>query len=272
MYEFDRSTPVTVALRAHSGVVDVIAEDRVSIQVDVQPMSGGESGVEAAADTRVVLEDDTLLIQVPGSDYWSWRRTPKLRITVRVPAGSSLAGKTASAAVRAAGVYGTVTLDVASADIDLGEALGDVAVESASGDLTVRRVGGSLRAKTASGDLRTGDVTGDVSIETASGDIRTGAVGGSLRAGTASGDIEIGALHQGRADIHSASGDITVGVTAGSAVWMDLNTASGKSVTDLAAQGDVPPADNPVTLELRIRTASGDIRVRRAAPARKAAA
>ena len=269
MYEFDRSTPVTVVLRAHGGAVEIVAEERLTAQVDVQPMSAG--GTDAAQNTRVVLEDDTLLVQAPGAEAWSWRRSPKLRITVRVPLGSSVAGKTA-ADVRARGVFGDVRLESASGDVDLAEATGDVALEAASGDLTVGRVGGSLRAKSSSGDLHIGDVTHDVNAETASGNIRTGAIDGSARAYTASGDIEIGSLRQGKAEVRSASGDITVGVAAGSAVWMDVNTSSGKSITDLTARGDVPPSDTPAELELRIRTASGDIRIHRAPSARPAAA
>jgi DUF4097 and DUF4098 domain-containing protein YvlB len=272
MYEFDRSTPVTVVLRAHGGSVDITAEDRLTIEVDVQPMGGGDAAAEAAQRTRVELEDDTLVVEAPGGDYWSWRRTPKLRITLKVPAGSALAGKSAAADVRAAGLYSTVQLNVASADVSLEEALGDVSLESASGDLTVRKAGGSMRLKSASGDLRTGDVTGDVSAQTASGDIRLGVVGGSLLAGSASGDIEVGQLRQGQAQAKTASGDVKVGIAAGSQVWMDLNTASGKTVTDLTSQGDTPPTDRPVTLELQIRTASGDIRVHRATGGLKAVA
>ncbi len=271
MYEFDRSTPVTVVLRAQGGVVDITAEERSTIEVDVQPMSGGDAAHESVQQTRVELEDDTLVVQAPGGDYWTWRRTPKLRFTIKVPAGSALAGKSAAADVRAAGTYSTIQLNVASADVEVGEALGDVALEAASGDLTIRRVGGSMRIKSASGDLRVGDVTGDVSAETASGDIRLGALGGSLRAGSASGDIEVGQLRQGQTMIKSASGDVKVGIAAGSAVWMDLNTASGKSVTDLTAQGEAPPADGSVKLELQVRTASGDIRVHRATVAKAVA-
>ncbi|WP_433382509.1 DUF4097 family beta strand repeat-containing protein [Actinoplanes sp. CA-142083] len=271
MYEFDRSTPVTVVLRALGGAVEIVAEDRLTIQVDVQPMSA--NGHEAAQNTRVELEDDTLLISVPGAEFWTWRRTPKLKITARVPLGSAVAGKTASADVRATGVFSDIRLDVASADVDVSEATGDVALDAASGDLTVGRVGGSLKVKSASGDVRVGDVNGDVNFDTASGDIRTGAIGGSARASTASGDIEIGSLRQGQASINTASGDITVGVAPGSAVWMDVNTVSGRSITDLTAQGDVPPSDEQVTLELRIRAVSGDVRIHRAsAPNRKAAA
>ncbi|HEX5199192.1 MAG TPA: DUF4097 family beta strand repeat-containing protein [Actinoplanes sp.] len=263
MYEFDRSTPVTLVLRALGGSVDIVAEERLTIQVDVQPI--GANGHEAAQNTRVELEDDTLLVSVPGAEFWSWRRTPKLKITARVPLGSALVGKSASADVRATGVFSDVRLDVASADVEVAEATGDVSLDAASGNLSVARVGGSLRVKSASGDVRVGDVTGDVSFDTASGDIRTGAIGGSARSRTASGDIEIGSLRQGKASITTASGDITVGVAAGSAVWMDVNTVSGRSITDLTSQGDVPPAEEQVALELRIRAVSGDVRIHRAA-------
>jgi DUF4097 and DUF4098 domain-containing protein YvlB len=272
MYEFDRSTPVTVVLRVHGGSVEIVAEERPSIEVDVQPMNDSDAALEAARNTQVALDGDTLLIQVPGSEFWNWRRSPKLRITARVPAGSSVVGKTASADVRASGVYGDVRLDVSSGDIDVAEATGDVSLDAASGGLSVQRVAGSLRAKVSSGGMRIGDVTGDVNAETASGGIRIGAVGGSLRAVTASGDIEVGLLREGQADVRTASGDVTVGVAAGSAVWMDVNTASGKSVTDLAATGDEPPATDPVKLELRVRTASGDVRVHRATTEWKSAA
>ena len=265
MYEFDRSTPVTVVLRAHGGHVEIVAEERLTIQVDVQPMDAGEGAADAAAKTRVELEDDTLLVQSPGADHWLWRRTPKLRITVRVPAGSSLAAKSAAADIRATGIYGTVRADVASADVQVAEATGDVFLDAASGDLTVALVGGGLRIKTSSGTLRIGDVTGDVNAETASGEIYAGDLHGSVKASSASGDIEIGTLRQGSASLKTASGDVQVGVAPGAGVWMDLNTASGSSVSELTARGDEPPAGEPTKLELRVRTASGDIRVVRAA-------
>jgi DUF4097 and DUF4098 domain-containing protein YvlB len=264
MYEFDRATPVTVALRAHGGRVEVTAEERSTIEVDVTPMNGSDNSREAADRTQIVLEDDTLLVQVPGSDYWSWRRSPKLSITIRVPAGSALAGKSSSADVRAAGVYSVVQLNVASADVEVEEVTGDALLDAASGDLSIARVGGGLRIKSSSGTVRVGDVTGDVSAETASGDIHVRSGYGSLKAKTASGDIEIGLLRQGRAQIGTASGDVRVGVASGTGVWLDLDTASGHSTSDLTNRGDVAPEGTRADLELRVRTASGDIHVHRA--------
>jgi DUF4097 and DUF4098 domain-containing protein YvlB len=264
MYEFDRSTPVTVALRAQGGHVEITAEERSTIVVEVTPLNDSDNTREAAERTKVVLEDDTLLVQTPGSEYWHWRRSPRLGITIRVPAGSALAGKTASAKVRAAGVYSVVQFDVASANIDVDEVTGDALLDAASGSLSIGRVGGALRIKSASGTLRIGDVTGDVMAETASGSIYLQSSGGSLKAKTASGDIEVGRLRQGQAKIGTASGDVRVGIATGTGVWLDLDTASGKSTSDLTNHGDVPPAGKPANLELRVRTASGDIHVHRA--------
>jgi DUF4097 and DUF4098 domain-containing protein YvlB len=270
MYEFDRSTPVDVTLRAMSGVVEITAEDRLTIEVEVTPYDdGGSAAARDSADkTRVELDGDALLIQVPGADTWTWRRTPKLRITAKVPAGSTLTGKIAAADVRAAGVYASARLDAASAGLDVGEITGDADLDTASGDVKVARVGGDLTAKSSSGRLHIGDVSGDVRLRTASGNVLLRSAGGSVSAGTASGDIEIGRLSRGQAQVRTASGDVRVGLAAGTGVWMDLHTASGRTISDLTPHGGpaAPETDGP-PLELRIRTASGDIHVHRAVAA-----
>ena len=271
MDEFDHPTPVTVVLRALGGVVDVVAEERDTVGVEVQPVGGAEAARQAAADTVVTLDGDTLLVQAPDAEHWRWRRTPQLRIAVRVPVGSSLTGRSASADIRVGGVLETVRLGVASADVELAEATGDVDLEGASGDLSVGRVGGSLRIRSLSGNLRVGDVAGDVSAETASGAIGIRSAGGSLRAVSASGDVAVGTLRQGQAALRTASGDVEIGVATGTGVWLDLESLSGRSVHDLAVQGPTPPDAAPTTLEVRVRTASGDIRVYRAGGTRKAA-
>jgi hypothetical protein len=223
MPEFDRSDPVTVAINAHSGVVKIHAEERVSVLADVEPYDGSESSRQAAADTVVSLEGDKLTVRAPDSSGWNWRGTRKLRITVRVPLDSSLAVKTASGDVTAEGRYA------------------------------------AARVEASSGDIRIGDVNADA----ASGDITIESVGASAKVDTASGDIEVGVLRQGDARIGSASGDVKVGVLAGTGVWLDVSTASGKTRNDLdmTADGGAPPTG--ANLQLRIRTASGDIRIAR---------
>jgi len=262
-YEFDRSTPVTVALKMHRGVADITADDRPGIQVAVMPLDDSDSSRTAADNFRVALEGDSLIVQAPEGFGWPLRRTPKLHVVVRVPAGSNLAAKMASADLRAKGDYGVVQTDLASGDAYVERVAGDAELKSASGNVQVDRVGGSLRVGSASGDVRVGDVTGDVSANSASGDLALRSIGGSVKGKTASGDIQVGRVRQGQATFHSASGDVTVGVEAGTGVWLDLNTASGSTTSDLTMQGPAPQAGQQATLELRVRTASGDVHVHR---------
>jgi DUF4097 and DUF4098 domain-containing protein YvlB len=265
MQDFDRTTPVTVALRAHRGKVDITAADGASVQVDVVPLDSTEASAEAAANTRVALEGDTLYVQTPHSSGWQWRRTPKLAITVRVPTGSSIAAKTASADLRATGRYAVAQIDLASGDAWLEEVTGDAQVKSASGDITVGRAGGSLRVNSASGDLDIGDVSGDVSAEAASGDITVRRVGGSIQAGTASGDVKVGVVRRGQAGLKSASGDVEVGVAAGTGVWLDVSTTSGSTRNELSMgpQSAPVPGQEAAALQLYVRTVSGDVHIRR---------
>lgn len=272
MPEFDRSTPVTVALRCPRGKVDITAEDRTTVAAEVVALDGSDASRTAAADTTITLDGDTLVVHAPEAPGRHWRRSPHLGISVRVPADSSIAAKARSADVRATGRFRTVQLNLASGDASVDEVTGDALVQAASGDLSVGRVGGALRISSSSGALSVGDVIGDVSANAASGDITIRSAGSSVQAEAASGDITIGVLHRGEARIRSASGDVTVGVAAGTGVWLDVSTASGSTSNELTMGGDGPGAATEASLQLRIRTASGDIDIRRVAAPSPAAA
>ncbi|GAA2876581.1 hypothetical protein Acy02nite_06160 [Actinoplanes cyaneus] len=275
MYEFDRTEPVTLALRAVAGIVEIDAGRDDTVRVEVVPLGDSPAARQTAESTRVVLDGDTLVVAVPSPERWRLRRAPALRITVRVPAGSSVSGDSSAAEVRATGLFRDVHLKLASAACHLGDLLGDLHLSSASGELSVGRVAGSAYLKSASGTIRTGDVMGDVTAKTASGDIRIGSGGGSVDAGTASGHVTVGSLWRGRARLRTASGDITVGIAPGTGVWLDLSTVGGATVTDLTSHGDSVPVTTglpshgdsvPVTtgLDVRARSASGNIRIHRA--------
>lgn len=234
MPEFDRSTPVTVAVRAQSGTVDIHAEERTTVVAEVVPLDGTDASRHAAQNTVIALDGDTLVVSAPESSGWSWRRPPKLGVTVRVPLDSSITARTASADLRATGRY-------AQAQVIL-----------------------------ASGDAEVDEVTGDVQMEAASGDITVHSAGGAVKAGTASGDVQIGVLRQGDVQIRSASGDVKVGVAAGTGVWLDVTTASGSTTNELT-MGLAAPVTATAALRLHIRTASGDIEIRRVTASARAA-
>lgn len=263
MRTFEHTGPVTVAVRAQRGKVEVTAAADGAVEVGVAPLDGSAAAAEAARDTYVALEGDTLVVDTPTRSGWQWRRAPSLAITIRVPTGSSILSTLASADLRAGGQYAQVQAKAAAGDAWIDDVTGPAQIESASGDVTVGRVGGALRVGSASGRLRVGDASGDVAARAASGYITIRGVGGSLLAETASGDIAVGVVRRGQAAITSASGDVEVGVAAGTGVWLDVSTASGSTVNELTMGGGPGYGATKPALRLRIRTGSGDIAIRR---------
>jgi Putative adhesin len=262
MYEFDCPQPVTVAVRLGGGGVDVLAEERHTAQVDVAPVENNGPAAEAAANTVVELRGDTLIVEAPNSTGgWLFRRSPRLRVTIRVPLDSALALKVASADVRCRGRYSGGQVSTASGDVHVDEVTGDVEVNTASGSANLDRAGGHVKANTASGDVRVGYTGRDVVMHSASGNLELGRADASVRATTASGDIRVGAASHGTVRTNSASGDVSIGVTAGTGVWLDLSTVSGTTRSDLTMND--APSDAGANLTLQVRTVSGDIEVHR---------
>jgi DUF4097 and DUF4098 domain-containing protein YvlB len=91
---------------------------------------------------------------------------------------------------------------------------------------------------------------------------------------TVSGDQRIDAVLEGSVETQAVSGDILIGVRRGSRVYVDANTISGSTSselnlsdapTDAGAEGD--GADDGPMVEVRAKTVSGDVAlVRSAAP------
>jgi hypothetical protein len=66
---------------------------------------------------------------------------------------------------------------------------------------------------------------------------------------------------RGSVQLGTAMGDMEVGIAEGTAAWLDLNTGFGqvRNLLDNAAA----PAESDETVEVRGRTAYGDITIRR---------
>jgi DUF4097 and DUF4098 domain-containing protein YvlB len=265
MYEFPIDRPITAAIRVHAGGAKIIAEERETVSVDVQPEDGSSTSREAAERTQVEMRGDTLVVEPPESPGgWLWRRGGRIRVTARVPLDSTLHLRVASADADVQGRWREARIQAASGDVALEHVTGDVNVTTASGDLRVNRIDGDARAQTASGDLSLGWVGGEVTLHTASGDIDVTDVGGSATARSASGDVTLAQTHRGQVRIQTASGDVRVGVVQGTRVYLDVNTMSGSTRSDLSL-GEAPGAGKDATdLSVYVRTASGDVEVTRA--------
>jgi hypothetical protein len=265
MYDFPTSGPVTVAVKLTSGLIEITAGEYDCATVDVQPWDTGSGSQEAADRVRVELVGDRLLIEShSGGARWLLGRSGRVRVTVRVPVGSALDLGVTSADVRCHGRFGDVAVGSASGDVYVERVDGELDAKLTSGDLLVDEVTGRGKAHAASGDLTIGAVAGEFTATTASGDVRVARCAASATVRTASGDVALEHVQQGEVRVNSASGDVQVGVQRGTGVWLDLNTVSGSTSTDLTlADGEPQPAATQSQVTLRVRTASGDIRVRR---------
>jgi hypothetical protein len=266
MPEFPVNGPISATIRTAAGSVRIIAEERDSATVDVRPGNSSEAARQSAADTFVEMNGDTLVVETPQARGFLVRRTPSLDVAVRIPLDSRLMVRTASADVFCEGRVATADVNTASGDLQIDQVAGDLTRNAASGDTQFGVVGGSMSCNSASGDVRGRSVGGDLTSKSASGDTLVDAVGGSVRATTASGDIEVGNLARGSTSIHSASGDVQLGVAPGTAVWMDVSTISGDTRSDLNVS-DSSPTGSSATLELNVRTVSGDVTIRRSTTA-----
>lgn len=262
---FPCAGPVRADLRVAAGRLEVVASERDTATVSVTAMDNTEASAEAVRETKISFtEGRHLLVSAPEHGGWRLFRRARLLVRVELPTGSALSVKVASADAVCEGSYHDVEVHTASGDVVLGPVTDDVTVKTASGNLRLGAVGGHLHVTSASADVRTGHIGRTATVHTASGDVELGGVDGGAKVTTASGDIVIGVARNGEARLNSASGDISVGVAAGTGVWLDLSTAAGRTRSDLNMAATAPPADTTAgTLSLKVRTASGDITLRR---------
>jgi hypothetical protein len=202
-------------------------------------------------------------------------KDPRVQILVEVPVASDLEAKVGSSSVAAHGRFGDTKVDSGSGDVTLDTIDGDALVQCGSGDVEVTTLNGNGRIKTGSGDVLvrraeaelvvtagSGDVRveaarDDVAVKTGSGDAMIGSAGAEVVFTTGSGDVAVHEIASGRVTAKTASGSVRIGVVAGTPVWTDVRTASGRLSSTLPNLGE--PAPGQGYLEVRATTASGDV-------------
>ncbi|HZC29801.1 MAG TPA: DUF4097 family beta strand repeat-containing protein, partial [Gaiellaceae bacterium] len=204
--------------------------------------------------------------------FISFGHGPDLRLRIACPAGADLVARTKSADVRGRGRLGAAEVKTASGDISLDTVAGELRVKTASGDFAVSEAHGATHIQTASGDVSLHHVRGDATVQAVSGDVWIKDARQSVHVNTVSGDQRLDAVMAGAVETHAVSGDILVGVRRGSRVYVDANTISGSTSSELDLTdapgaddaGDGAPEDGPM-VEIRAKTVSGDISIARAA-------
>jgi DUF4097 and DUF4098 domain-containing protein YvlB len=243
---FDIDGPAQIDVRLASGeiVVDPTLEGRIEVELTAHD----DESQRLVDDARIELNDRNLIVDVPnkrGGFSFSLGFTRQgITCRIRCPHSSGLSVRSKSADVVARGT------------------LGGLNVSTGSGDVEANRVDGGVNIKSASGDTRVQEISGGANVQTASGDIELEIVRGPLSVNSASGDVTIGEAYD-NVSANTVSGD-QIGVRRGSKVFLDCNTVSGDTSSELELTTDAPDGDGPL-VEIRAKTVSGDIRITRAA-------
>lgn len=193
MQTFDTTAPVTAVLDLPAGRVRFIAADRADTTVEVLPADASKGrDVKAAEQVTVAYADGVLRIGTAPAKNRVLGTSGSVEVTVRVPAGSRVEAKAASAEFRGVGRLGDVAFEAAHGSVKLDETA-SARLTLLSGDITVGRLGGPAAISTQQGDLHIAEaVHGTVELATQSGGITVGAARGvcaSLDAGTGHGRI-----------------------------------------------------------------------------------
>jgi DUF4097 and DUF4098 domain-containing protein YvlB len=245
---FETTGPLSLDIRVASG--EVLIEPGLEGRTEVELIGHDDASRQAVEEARVELVDNGHRVVIDVSP----RNTSFFNFVlgrggvtcrVRCPERASADVRTKSADVQGRGRFTSVE------------------VQTASGDVSFDEVEQGASAKTASGDVQVGVIGEGGAIHTVSGDAFVGEAGASLAVNTVSGDIRVDAVQQGNVTLGAVSGDIVVGVRRGSRLWVDAQSISGDTDSELELAG-TPTSDEGPLVELRAKTVSGDIRVVRA--------
>jgi Putative adhesin len=243
------STPGHVKLEVNIPTGDLDVEtaetETTSVELEVRGPDADQHEREAQIELRQRGDRYEVVVAARRSGLFSFRNREYI-VRITAPLGADLEANVASADVDGRGRFGDVEINTASGDVELEHVEGRLDVDSASGDVDVRRAG-SAKVNSASGD-----VTID---ETATG----------ADVNTASGDVDLRTVRAGAVTINSASGDVDVGIAKGSRLWVEAQSLSGETSSELELESGAPIAsDEGPLVELKARTLSGDITVKRA--------
>jgi Putative adhesin len=281
MPTFDTPEPISVTVELGVGDLRIVAGDRADTTVEVRPSNAAKKAdVTAAEQTRVEYAGGRLLIKAPRN----WRHyTPRgggesIDVQVELPAGSHLRGDTGVTALRCQGRLGecryktgvgdiqleragAVQLRTGAGDIDLGQADGDAELSTGVGSVRIDRIDGAAVVRNSSGDTWIGQVSGNLRVNAANGRISVDRARDTVAAKSANGDVRLGEVARGAVLAQTGMGKVEIGIRPGVAAWLDLHTHFGKVHNDLDATARPEPGDDAV--EVRARTAFGDITIRR---------
>ncbi|GAA2226450.1 DUF4097 family beta strand repeat-containing protein [Promicromonospora sukumoe] len=278
MPTFPAPHPVPVVVDVPFGNLHVVAGERDDVVVTVLPTDKKSGSVRAAEEIRVERDGDAVTITYPNS--WKQYVLPfaagTADITVELPAGSELRGKTGS--LYAEGALASVDMTLSSGNVTLDD-VDRVNLKVSAGAVSVRRTTGPGEIKVSAGSVRVDEVAGDMTIRASNGATTVGSVTGTLQVHGAHADITVSRLHgtltaksahagirvnnleSGSATLTNSYGGIEIGVPEGVAAYLDVSSEHGSVRNHLTPTEG--PVENESTAEIHASTGYGDVVVRR---------
>jgi DUF4097 and DUF4098 domain-containing protein YvlB len=242
------ATPGPVRLQIQIPRGDVELETAETAETTVELEARGRNAEELEREARIEARPrgDGHEVVVEARSRGLFGRNGQYLVRISAPHGADVKAELASADISGRGRYGAIDIEVASGDVEFDHVAHEAKVDSASGDV---QVGYARAAK----------------VNSASGDVRLDDVAGPAEVNTASGDVDLRRVATGEIKVNSASGDVEIGIAKGSRLWVDAQSLSGETSSDLELESGLPvETDEGPLVELRAVTMSGDINVRRA--------
>jgi hypothetical protein len=228
MPAFATPEPISVTIDLTLGDVNIVASSRSDTVVTVTPTDpASNDDVPAAQRVRVHHSPGALEIKqsIPWHHNYNPARHAGITVTIELPSGSHVRGKTAWGTFRSEGSLGECEFTSDFGDIRLGEVTNALRVKGTNGNILVQRAHADVDAKTTTGNICVAEVI------------------------------------RGTVVLTTSIGEIEVGVRPGSAVNLDVRTRLGRVRN--ALNGVDGPAQFSNTVKVRARTNLDDIIIRR---------
>ncbi len=259
MTTFATPGPIAATVQVAGAQVRVTASDRTDTVVLVEPINeASRSDNKVANKTKVDFAGGQLSVKttVAGDKNGS------VAITIDLPTGSSLIAYLAHSGVHADGSFGECELHMASGRVQL-DRINGLHANIAAGEVAIGRIAGRADIDSGRGQIWIGHASAEVDLSSASGGLDIDRADGSVTAKTANGPIRIGRLTRGQAELMNGSGNIEVGISEGTAAYVDVNSERGSVRNSVPSEENPDASDNKVTVHARTR--HGDIIIQRAA-------
>jgi DUF4097 and DUF4098 domain-containing protein YvlB len=256
---------VSLALRVPSGEILVRTGETNQTQVEIEALNDAAREVidRTRIDGRARGDRFEVLVDVPQQRGFIKFSSPKFEVRIDCPDGAELEVRTASADLQARGEFGAVDVNGASGDVEIENVHGEARVKTASGDVSIDFVGDETNIQSVSGDIQIGQAVQALVVNSVSGDVHVREAAASVTSRSVSGDQQIESVVEGEVTAQAVSGDVVIGIRRGSKLWVDANSVSGDTSSELELSGDAPAGEGPL-VEVRARTVSGDVRLVRA--------